>query len=44
MSSLMIRCPKTGSDVWTGVDTDLQSLEAIPEAPLFYGPVPLQTR
>jgi hypothetical protein len=32
MSSLMIRCPKTGLDVWTGVDTDPTSLEAIPEA------------
>ena len=29
MSSLMIRCPKTGLDVWTGVDTDTKSLEAI---------------
>jgi hypothetical protein len=35
MSSLMIRCPQTSLDVWTGVDTDLESLEAIPESVYF---------
>ena len=29
MSSLMIRCPKTGLDVWTGVDTDLD-MQSLP--------------
>ena len=39
MSSLMIRCPKTGQDVWTGIETDLESLKSIPDT-LFYAPCP----
>lgn len=35
MSSLMIRCPLTGLDVWTGVDTDPKSLEKIPDTYYF---------
>ena len=38
MSSLMIRCPKTGQDIWTGVDTDTTSLEKIIPDTLFYAP------
>jgi hypothetical protein len=30
MSSLMITCPRTGLDVWTGIDTDPESLKGLP--------------
>jgi hypothetical protein len=39
MSSLMIRCPTTGLDVWTGVDTDLESLGKLPDT-FYYTPCP----
>ena len=39
MSSLMIRCPKTGQNVWTGIETDLESLKSIPDT-LFYAACP----
>jgi hypothetical protein len=39
MSSLMIRCPKTGLDVGTGVDTDLDSLGKLPDT-FYYTPCP----
>jgi hypothetical protein len=39
MSSLMIRCPRTGLDVWTGIETDPKSLEKIPDA-FYYTPCP----
>jgi hypothetical protein len=37
MSSLMIRCPRTGLDIWTGVDTDPESLQKIPDT-FYYTP------
>src|SRR5207344_326435 len=39
MSSLMITCPRTGLDVWTGVDTDPESLKSLPHD-WFYTPCP----
>ena len=35
MSLLMIRCPRTGQEVWTGIETDPDSLRKIPDD-LFY--------
>jgi hypothetical protein len=39
MSSLMIRCPMTGLDIWTGIDTDLDSLNSISDT-LVYAACP----
>lgn len=39
MSMLMIRCPRTGQEVWTGIETDPTSLQKIPDV-LFYTPCP----
>jgi hypothetical protein len=39
MSLLMIRCPQTRRDVWTGIETDPESLKSIPDI-LFYTPCP----
>jgi hypothetical protein len=39
MSLLMIRCPQTRQDVWTGIETDPESLQNIPDT-LFYMPCP----
>jgi hypothetical protein len=40
MSLLMIRCPQTRRDVWTGIETDPDSLRNIPEISLFYSACP----
>ena len=39
ISMLMIRCPRTGQEVWTGIETDPASLQKIPDV-LFYTPCP----
>ena len=39
MSLLMIRCPRTGQEVWTGIETDPDSLRKIPDD-LFYTSCP----
>jgi hypothetical protein len=35
MSLLMVRCPRTGQEVWTGIETDPDSFRKIPDD-LFY--------
>lgn len=35
MSLLMIRCPRTGWDIWTGIETDDDSLNNVPDSPYF---------
>ena len=39
MSLLMIRCPRTGQEVWTGIETDPDSFRKIPDD-LFYTSCP----
>ena len=39
MSLLMIRCPQTKRDIWTGIETEPESLQGIPDI-LFYTPCP----
>lgn len=39
MSMLMIRCPRTGQEVWTGIETDPASHQKVPDV-LFYTPCP----
>lgn len=39
MSMLMIRCPRTGEEVWTSIEADSGSLQKIPDV-LFYTPCP----
>jgi len=39
MCLLMIRCPRTGQEVWTGVETDPDSFRKIPDD-LFYTSCP----
>jgi len=35
MCLLMVRCPQTGEEVWTGIETDPASFTSIPDG-LFY--------
>jgi hypothetical protein len=39
MSLLMIRCPRTGQEVWTGIETEPDSFRKIPDD-LFYTSCP----
>jgi hypothetical protein len=33
MSALMIRCPETGASIFTGIETDQESLDQTPDVP-----------
>lgn len=39
MCLLMIRCPRTGQEVWTGIETDPDSFRQIPDD-LFFSSCP----